>query len=306
MRARKYEFSAEDDSAIREAYACGRVSLRALAERLGGRFPTYTISVRAGQLGVRRRKEPPWSPEDLALLDELIAEGKTDQAIGKRLGRSAVAVNLKRKRAGIAPRTQQVLSAIEIARRLGIPCAKTVAWWAREGWLKGRRGQRRGNNRQLFVLEDALIAFLENERYWHLWDPERVRDPLLREWALDMRRGVRFLSPSEVAARFCVQHSTVNDWIHRGLLSAVRRGNWLVREDTLRGFTPPSERSKRGLVLHPWSWEDKLRVLDLRQAGTPFEQIAGELGRSVGSVSNVWYRFACDSGYFSLRWEKSS
>ena len=112
-----------------------------------------------------------WSREDLAHLEGMICEGLSDSRIGRVLGSTANAVNIARKRNGIAPRRKVLLTAREVSRRLGIPCSKSVAWWIRAGYLGGRKGQRCGLNRMWYVTEDALYDFLEDSRFYHLWDP---------------------------------------------------------------------------------------------------------------------------------------
>jgi len=67
-----------------------------------------------------------WSAEDLLRLEELLARGWTDRKIGESLGCSAVAVQVVRKRHGIAPRSRVLLTARTVARKLGIRCSKTV------------------------------------------------------------------------------------------------------------------------------------------------------------------------------------
>jgi excisionase family DNA binding protein len=184
-----------------------------------------------------------WEANDLLIIEEMIKQGHSDAAIGRTLGCSANAVNIARKRRHIAPRRKTILTARGVAARLGVRCPKAVAWWIKAGYLKGRRGQGCGLNRMWYVREEALLDFLEDARYWHLWDPARV-EPGLRLWLSEVRNGVRFLTTGEVATRLCVSHCTVNDWIHKGYLPVVRRGNWLIRESDLVGFVLPCDRPR--------------------------------------------------------------
>lgn len=49
-----------------------------------------------------------------------------------------------------------------------------------------------------------------------------------------------YLDKKEIARRFSVDQSTVNRWITKGYLSAVKVGPvWLVPEKELQGFRPP-------------------------------------------------------------------
>lgn len=228
-----------------------------------------------------RRSRWKWSEKDLFLLDDLIAQGYSDDAIACRLRTTVNGVQLARKRYGIKSRTEQLLSCRSVAERLGIGCAKTITRWIESGWLKGKRGTRRGKYRQWQVTELDLWAFMEDPAHWHRWDAERVPDPRLREWAVEVRGGSRFLTLSEVARRCYVEPVTVHRWIKAGLLPVVRNGNHLVPEAALDGFVPPYQRSKRGrskivrdLVRDGAVWTDVpapspfLRVRVLRQAAS--------------------------------------
>lgn len=229
-------------------------------------------------------KNPNWTPAEVAQLDMMLDAGLRDATIGRRLGRSPVAINIIRKRRGLAPRTQRLMSATTVARLMGVPCSKTVSRWLDEGWLRGRRGQVRGPFRQWYVTHEAWLAFLEDPAYWHLWKPERLADSTLRAWAVETRTDI-FLTPGQVGKRLGFCHGAVNDWINRGLLPAVRNGNWWIRERDLEGFVPPCDRPKTG---RPKAWYDAVedtRMLQMRIAGGTLPQIARLLGRTTGSVA---------------------
>lgn len=188
-----------------------------------------------------------WSQKDLDRLEGMICEGLSDSRIGRVLGCTAGAVNIARKRNGIAPRREVLLTAREVARRLGVGCSKVVARWIVAGYLRGRKGQRCGLNRMWYVTEDALSDFLEDPRFYHLWDPSRIRPSL--KWAAATRDGTRFLTTGEVGRLLYVRPHTVSAWIHKGYLPAVRRGNWLIREGDLSGFVAPCDRPRSRLAV---------------------------------------------------------
>jgi DNA-binding transcriptional MerR regulator len=225
-----------------------------------------------------------WSAEDLLRLGELLARGWTDGKIGESLGRSAVAVQTARKRNHIRPRLRLLLSARAVASKLGMSCSKPVGSWIRAGYLRGRRGQGAGRHRMWYVSEDALLRFLEDDQHWHLWDPSRL-DASLKSWATEMRSDVRFLSTGEAGQRLGVTHAAVSHWINRGLLPAVRRGNWLVRESDLRGFVLPCMRSKRGKRPRRFSAQEDAQLLSLRREGKGLAAVAACLRRPLGSCA---------------------
>lgn len=231
-----------------------------------------------------------WTPEQLAALDEMLDKGLPDEAIGKKLGRSAVAVQVRRKRMRMASRTARNYSCNKLGELLGVD-PKCVTWWILQRWLRGRRGQRRGPNRQWYVTEDALLEFLEDPKHWHLWEPGRITDKDLREWALEQRRE-RFLTQAEVAARYFVVRATVAAWFDRGDLPFVRRGrgNRMVPESALRGWVPPGQRPKAGMGHKEWTEFEDAVLRKHRLEGETYSQIAARLGRRLTSVANRWHR----------------
>jgi hypothetical protein len=222
--------------------------LRCGAETAAG-TPCQRPAVRGGPCAwhdPRRTPEPRvWPLPRRWRLMELIERGWPDARIGDVLGCSAIAVKLARRRYGIAPKSRAILTAREVAKRLGIRCAKTVAWWIASGWLSGQRGWAVGKNRAWMVREEALLGFLADPAHFHRWQPERITDRGLREWAMAQRGDVRFLTLGGAAAwlcqtrSICVERGTVAQWIAKGWLPAVRNGNHLVRQDDLATFQRP-------------------------------------------------------------------
>lgn len=148
--------------------------------------------------------------------------GKTDAEIAAEVGTTATAVHLAVKRSGLPPRRTLALTARGVADRLGVSCAKTVVRWIEQGWLRGCRAYRMGPHRIWHVSETDLFSFVADPDHWHRWDPARIPDPALREWATEIRAGVRFLTVGEASYRMCVQPATVHQWIAKGWLPAVR------------------------------------------------------------------------------------
>lgn len=227
-----------------------------------------------------------WTEDDLFVLDEMIHQGLSNRAIASRLGRSAEAVEIKRKRMGLRSRLDATLNGRKVARLLGVKCSKTVTWWLRNGWLEGRY-----LNRRWLITEEDLLAFLGDPNYWQLWEPERITDAPLREWAVEQRTE-QYLPAGEVARRYSVTTKAVYQWVMRGRLRAVRRGNgnWLVPASALVDFVPPFERSKAGMLRNPWGERETQQLVVMRSSGMTFAAIAGRLDRTLESVANRWYR----------------
>ena len=193
---------------------------------------------------VRTGYLPTWTAEEIGLLYEMAGEHRSHAQIAAALGRSECGVRIKCKRLGITLTKFAGMTANRLARWLGVPCAKTVSWWCNEGWLRCHDTGIRVHSGWVRVVEmEDLLAFLEDERHWHLWEPERITDAGMREWASEMRAGVRFLTTGEVGDRLGLTCAAVNDRIHRGLMRGVKRGsNWLVREEDAVYVAPGSRK----------------------------------------------------------------
>lgn len=131
------------DAALRAAYRGTpyRGLRQDLARRLGR--PAWWISRRAVYLGlvVPRRKEPPWSAAELALLEQ--HHWKIPEVIArifKRHGytRTATAIAIKRQRYGLRVANAEVYTATQLATLMGVD-GKTVCTWIAKGWLKASR-----------------------------------------------------------------------------------------------------------------------------------------------------------------------
>lgn len=207
------------------------------------------------------RPERNWTTRQIEELESLLERGLSDEHIGRRLGRSANAVNIQRKRLGIPSRTAQLLSCRQVADRLGIGCSKSVTRWIEAGYVRGRRGPRRGPYRQWQVTEENLFEFLENPAHWHRWEARRITDKGLREWALELPKP-RFLTLSEVARSYCVEPKTVHQWIAKGWLPARRNGNHVIDERDLVDFVPPCQKLPKR----------QSQIIQLRQPTTEFEE----------------------------------
>lgn len=218
------------------------------------------LGIRYGALAQRRRRLMrvgrirPWQPgggrdwttKEIDTLIRLIETGHGYTTLARRLKRTRMAVQVKCKRLGIRPlTTKNTLSARDIADLLGLSCSKTVGRWiTRLKWLPATNAGE--PQRPLWRVQwDDFLAFLERSDYWMAWGPEKITDPCLREWALEMRaNGPVWIRAGEVAKRVGVGRTVPQSWIEKGILTGVKYGNWWFKEEDLEGFVIPIERPR--------------------------------------------------------------
>jgi helix-turn-helix protein len=209
----------------------------------GAKWPIYQR--RAIKTNLRRD----WTHEDMDRLVSLLDAGFDYDYCARQLRRTRTAIVVKTKRMRCKMTTRPtVLTAREVSRLMGVPCAKTVVRWITQGWLKAKPAVSQG--RKIWrVCWDDLMAFLEREEAWISWWPERITDADIRARAQALRQE-RLLTQGEVAARFHVGVETVGQWLDKGWLPFRRygaRGNRMVPESALLGWIPPCQRSKAGI-----------------------------------------------------------
>lgn len=183
-----------------------------------------------------------WTPDEQSQLEELIEMGCGYDDAAVALGRTAAAIRVRARRTRATLHTCDCLTYREVAELLGFACVKTVTRLVARGWLKGsavEAGQRTiGRVQRLDV-----SLYLASWRYWMTWHPVLIADPVLRERTTELRRDMpRWLTPSEVAARYHVHPHLPSAWIREGRLPAQRWGNWWVWEGHLTTWQLPQER----------------------------------------------------------------
>ena len=226
-----------------------------------------------------------WTARDSARVVEMIEDHRSYAEIAAALGRTEKAVQVWCKRHGLSVTKSAGHTVNSVARLMGVD-AKTVARWCDRGWLKAHRTGLKAYSGSIRVVEhEYLLGWLEDPRYWHLWQPERIQDHGIREWAMEMRAGVRFLTVGEAAERMGVHVSTVNSHIHRGLIRAVRRGNWVIREADAVYTETSRKGQRRG---QPLSAEEQ-RIVRRWWGREPVSAINRRLGRPPGAkVAYYW------------------
>ena len=149
--ARKYHFSDEEDCLIRDRYDSRTETIDELARLL--RVPRWVIRHRASRLGVTRRSEPRWTPDDEAYLQANLRRLSVG-GLARKLGRSPTAIALKAKRLGLRKRNGGY-TLRSLALGFGVE-QHAVARWVREGMLTARR-RNSGRERDMYLISDRAV-----------------------------------------------------------------------------------------------------------------------------------------------------
>lgn len=135
---------------------------RAIARTLG--VPPHVVSKWAGQLGIRRTKEKPWTAADEEFLRTFVAHWGWDR-LAKHLGRSRIAVQLKAKRLGYRKTKVDGYTVHRLARLLGEDDHKVRRWIETKQLAATRRNTDRtaAQGGDAFLITDAALrSFLRS------------------------------------------------------------------------------------------------------------------------------------------------
>lgn len=157
---------------IRAKYDGRTETIDELVERL--KVPRRVVMRWARDLGLTRRKEPPWTPEDEDYVQRYLHKTSIT-AIARHLGRTQAAVKSKAQRLG-ASKSAEGYTMNGLC--LGLGCdEKTVKKWIARGWLRGqrRKTERTEGQGDIWYFSDAAIRELVRRH------PEEI-DPRRADW----------------------------------------------------------------------------------------------------------------------------
>jgi hypothetical protein len=183
-----------------------------------------------------KKKTVRWEGYNLLTLMRLLDEGHDYETIARRLGVSRTALAKQVTQRGLGRQSNpNLFSASDLERKFfkGITIER-VAQWVAWGWLKAVT--RRENNRTEYTItRDNLMAFLEDERSWLVWEPKNIRDKDIRQWATEMRAsaGWRWLTLKETGERLNYTVAALGEWCRRGWFETATLYNnaWRIRSD---------------------------------------------------------------------------
>ena len=128
----KYPLTEERAEILRREY--DSKNRREFAVRWG--VPAWVITRWAQSLGVSRTKEPPWTPDQVELLERRLSTWGW-RRLAKATGRTVFAVKLKAKRLQLRKMHTEGMTAQMLALSFGVD-SHVVLRWIRHGWLRAR------------------------------------------------------------------------------------------------------------------------------------------------------------------------
>lgn len=279
-----------NEALLEGALASGR-SMGQIVRQFGG-----PAAIAAGYNGGRPANvtlSNTWTTADQAYLEQW-AGVLSDVQLGQQLGRSPVAIKIRRKRSGLpSPTTHEdYVTANIVSRKLGV-CVKAVCKWIDRGYMKADPAP----------LADRLVwrmrrsyfyAWALNPDNWILFyrsirNPSRIRDTKLRQ--LILRRaeqwGDEWWTAGEVAKYHRVEQQDINRYIHAGKLPAVRWNNWMVRRSDATNPNLIFYKGKGSDAFNRNSTARRDAFIVLAVAvGLPYQQISNMMSRG-GSWSHT-------------------
>ncbi len=165
MPTKKWVWNEIADDLLRRLYdPTVRGRSQEIADRL--KVPRWVVNHRAGELGLSRTKDRPWSSEEEAYLEANFHHASV-KAMAVKLKRSPTAVKLKAKRLGLR-KYDEGYTASSLAEALGVD-PHWVLSRIRSGKL---RASHRGTNRTVhqggdswLITDEAVIDYLANHPY---------------------------------------------------------------------------------------------------------------------------------------------
>jgi len=234
------------DDLLAESYLESGVKPSVVAKRTGKAGAKRVAALR-GFSATGKRRAPEWNAEDVAFIRANVGVLSDDQ-IAEALGRTAVAVKVRRKRLGLPTlsKAPQLLTGMGVSRTLGAE-VHTVCHWIDTGMLPGRLMP---TQRQIRLVERVdLYRWAVNPNNWPLFKPERVTDPKLKrlielraarwgdEWWTTRRVAEYFgVTPKDVLRKIVIMRQLPGMQVINlsGRHSAPGWSNWFVkRSDVL-------------------------------------------------------------------------
>ncbi len=204
-----------------------------------------------------------------------------DDQIGAALGRSGDAVKIYRNRHLKLPsitRLPDHPTLNQVACLMGVD-VHAVCKWVRHGLIEAHdtgKGERPGQGPiQVISLAYLREWALQPER-WMLFQADRIDDAMRQQvLAAQAAWGDEWWRPGQVADYWQCDKRIVNWAIHRGIIPAVRWGNWWIRRsDAHRTPRPVWVGTGKGSSSLPWPVKQDQFLVLAQALGLSYGQIA--------------------------------
>lgn len=224
-----------------------------------------------------------WTDSELKQLREGCAALMTDLEIAVMLGKSEMAVHLKRERLQIPTvrNTPGWMSANKVRKRLGINDQRPIIGWIRKGLVMGRSLPQ--GSTCWMVHEISLRRFVTRPKNWPFFDINKVRDPHLRR-LIDMakeRWNDEWLTTREAA-----------DLAGHGDIRKVNLFIRLGRLDAVQTYNKDGRRSVHKKPSWSYNFVRRSQVLVTR-----WERGHGEAASKLTENGLVWVKKALSIGW---------
>jgi len=185
------------------------------------------------------RSKYKWTAEELEYVNDHYGV-VSDKTIACNLDRTVCGLAWAARKLGLR-RKDNLYTATELARTLGIAEPETVIGWVRRGWLKCRRGPLKAGLNRVWVFSERTVVKFLRQRPWVVnlrSMPEHYFCSVVkREWERDP-----WYTCQQAAPLLGVKaESTVEDYIHRDWLPADKKphgwhGAWIIRLSAIQAL----------------------------------------------------------------------
>lgn len=196
------------------------------------------------------RSQKCWSPEELEYLSEHYGL-MSDAALAHYLQRSENAIVLAaRKKLHGQRKKDNFYTAAELARVLGISCAKRVVSWVEQRWLNGRKSPIRQGLYHVWLFTEETIVECLRRRPW-LVDFKKMERSYFRSVAIEEWERDPWYTCIQAAPMLSVKTiDTVHRYIYLGWLPAEKKpggphqGVWIIRRSAVQAFLDDDPRAQ--------------------------------------------------------------
>ncbi len=123
-----------------------------------------------------------WTPERVALLDQMLEEGRPRAEIADALNTTETAIRQAVAQIPLLRHERERHLTLQATMDLMGVSRAVLLGWISNGWLRAV-----GTSPYRYVRRVDLVAFLSRPAHWHRWDPDQITNAALRAGALRVR-----------------------------------------------------------------------------------------------------------------------